>query len=1229
MSLFGNSSVTPKLHSLQVTQSINGICIPIVFGTNRVQQNLLGYWDFKDGQPYQSGGKGLGKNGSGYEYYAAVLGCLCQGRVVSILNVYSQNGRLNLNSTSETYTVPTGGGTYTVANASIFAADAGAGAILPYSVTADNYGAPAPVTLTGTYVDPHDPVSGTPEAGQYSVSNGVYTFPASSAGLTMTISYAFSLYVLGSTEDDIIPNSSPYEITVQYAPEWRSDEGVFFVLTGAALTKVGGSPAPGQYSTDGNGNYYFNSADANQTVAINYTWRQSNSNIDPASQLQFELIEGNQGQGPWTYLSSFHASQAYGYSTMACVGAENMDLGESATIPNYNYEVMMDLTFGAGILDAPVAQCILELLTNPYYGAQFQGSIDSSLITVAADYWNSNSFFISPVLNTAQTCSSIIEQWTNAGNTGVYWSEGLLKFIPYGDTTTVGNGYEYTPQTHPVVDLNDDDFLAGQDEDPINITRTPWQDAYNSVKVQFTNRLNAYNPDIVQETDDYAISLFGLRPEAQQDYNFLCTATAATFAANIRIKRLVYIRGKYVFTVSAIRYCFLEPMDLVTLTDEDLGLNLTPVRIIETEENDSYELQVTAEEFPWGTATATLYQKQPALPPPPPPAMADPGNANVVSIFEPTTRVATTLANSAFQIWIALNGGPNWGGCNVWLSRDGQSYQQIGTQLGVSRAGVITADLPAAASPDTTNTLKVSISGQLFNVTVQQAAAYSTLCKVGSEYLSYANANITGTDGVGTNYYDLNDLYRGAFSTPDIFHDHTDPNENSFIRLDSQIFQYSFDPSLAGKTVYFKFTSFNLIQNQVQSLADVSAYPYTINGVNLSANMTVDAVIDISGTTADIRIYQYGQAVGTPGSAELNNGSLITLPAQTITGEALSTQYYVNFNPNTSAYVVYTDQNQWLLDEEVSNYIRIGQVITPGEFSYIPLLGGGTLAIGAGANANGASIPLPSGYTAANMVAFVSPGAGWSPGTQMSGVYHATQSGGVLSSAFQNRSGGIGVTAEANWVAATWTAGASVTISSIGSITYVSFTTANGDDLCIACGNLLSGSVSVPAGFSSAQCVTMAGMASTNPTGNAFQYVRSCQLDAYLNLTAIYDDNQGDRFGGSANVFCVFWKTGGGVTSSTVAGGRAITIPLLSGHAIALVQAYLPSGSAFGLPSGFGSAGVVSTAAMGNFTTTSGSNDAHGWTACQTIGFTFTGTYADGSGHTWAGGGNIFAIATI
>lgn len=1228
----GNQTATPRLHQLQVTQSVSGIARPLVWGTNRVQQSLYWYGDFTSVQSSQQGGKGLGKNGgTGYEYYAAVIGLLCDTPVSAIGNVWSQNGNLTLQSVTEEYVVPSGGGAYSVSKATQFAYDTGVGQYGAYSVTANNYGAPAPVVMTGYQATPQQKVATITGSGQYKMpSPGLYEFPASSAGQLMQISYVYSLYTLGATEDYNIPNTSPYEITVQYQTQFVSDNGVFYILTGQPLTSVSGSPGPGEYNPNG-GNYLFNAADASAAIAIKYTWQQSNSNVDPASTLAFTLINGLPGQAPWSYLTTYHPSQAYGYSAQALVCTPKMDLGQAAQMPNYNYEVSGPYRLGAGIIDADAANVIVDLLFNPYYGAGFQGTVGATLGTIARDYWNSNNFFISPVLDSARACASIIDEWCEAGNTGNYWSEGQLKFVPYGDTTTVGNGYVFTPQTSPIVDLDDSDFIADANEDPVQVSRTPWQDAYNQVKVQFTNRLNAYNPDVVTESDDYAIAQFGLRPEGQKDYSFLCTAAAAAFSANTRLKRLVYIRRTFTFRISGLRYIFLEPMDLVTVTDIRLGLDKYPVRITKIEEDSNRIYTITAEEFPWGTSTATLYPKQPGEPPPPPPALADPGDTIVQAIFEPTSRVATTLANSAFQVWLALSGGSNWGGCNVWLSFDNQSYQALyssstglSQQYGTSRAGFLTANLPAGTDPDTTHTLSVSTSGQLFDVSRAQADAFATLCKVGDEYISYQNALLTASSQNGlTNDYDLTYLRRGVFTSPDL--DHVAGEQ--FIRCDEQIFQYSYDPSLAGKTIYFKFTSFNLLQNRQQNLADVPAYPYTILGTNLAANMTLDAVLDISGTSANVRVYQLGQPVGTSGTGTLPNGAVITLPGATITGQPLNTIVYVNYDPYTLAYVAYTDYNAWLLDETINGFIKIGQVTTPSNWVEIPILGGGSFAIGAGYGASGDSIPFLSGYSAASSLIWTSPRSGYSPSQQIKGVASSSGSGGTLSSFFQARSGS-NFSATSNWIAGAWTSGAAVTVTTSGGYTYISFTTANGDDLCFVYGSATGGSVPIPSGFSASNFIGLAGMVGTASTGNGLQYVRACNLDAFLNLTILYDDNSGNRWGGTASVFGCFWKSGGGVESEAVTNGTSIIIPLVGGKQLALVRATAANGSSFGVPSGFEFGNMVASTSMSSYSTTSGSDVCHGWTV-QNNGTSITATMQDGSGHTWYGIASIFAIVSI
>ena len=128
------------------------------------------------------------------------------------------------------------------------------------------------------------------------------------------------------------------------------------------------------------------------------------------------------------------------------------------------------------------------------------------------------------------------------------------------------------------------------------------------------------------------------------------------------LQRSVYIRNTYKFRLSW-EYCLLDPMDLVTVTDATLGLAKAPVRITEIEEDENGFLQITAEEFPAGAATATLYATQAVANNPlnrnaPAPAV------NAPILFEPTDELAGGLA-----IWAAVCGaGANWGGCDVWVA---------------------------------------------------------------------------------------------------------------------------------------------------------------------------------------------------------------------------------------------------------------------------------------------------------------------------------------------------------------------------------------------------------------------------------------------------------------------------------------------------------------------------------------------------------------------------------
>jgi hypothetical protein len=89
---------------------------------------------------------------------------------------------------------------------------------------------------------------------------------------------------------------------------------------------------------------------------------------------------------------------------------------------------------------------------------------------------------------------------------------------------------------------------------------------------------------------------------------------------------------------------------------------------------------------------------------------------------------------------------------------------------------------------------------------------------VDGELLSYESATLTGA-----HQYDLDNLYRGLYSSPISSHAVGAP----FARLDASVFKYDIPADYDGVVVYFKFQSYNIWGNAVQNLADCVEYTYT------------------------------------------------------------------------------------------------------------------------------------------------------------------------------------------------------------------------------------------------------------------------------------------------------------------------------------------------------------------------------------------------------------------
>ena len=573
-------------------------------------------------------------------------------------------------------------------------------------------------------------------------------------------------------------------------------------------------------------------------AGINQIWR--GQSIYTLAGLGLSLFTGTTPQTVWSYLTASYPTQALGYQGTAFVCAANYDLSSSATLDNHNFEVQ-GFFYGSGSngVDADPAKIVGDFLTNAQYGVGFpNSSIDAATLFGSGGdasfqtYCKAAGLALSSALTNQETASSVLGRWLQLCNTAAVWSGGLLRFIPYGDSTLTGGGATFTPDVTPLYDLTDDDFKADAHEEPLQVSRSDPYQAYNVWRLEVAERNNAYSLTTVESRDQNAVELYGMRIASTVTAHEICDPNVGLISGQLMLQRAVYIRNTYKFRLSW-EYCLLDPMDLVTVTDAALGLVNAPVRITEIEEDESGFLQVTAEEFPAGAATATLYATQ---------AIANnPVNRNVAAgavnppiIFEPTDELGGGL-----QVWAAVSSDTSyWGGAFVWSSyEEGGSYANIGTISGPARMGTTTADLPPvpgnATGPtiDQTNTLAVDLTesgGALATATAADALALNTACYVGGEIVAYANATLTATAK-----YNLTYLLRGAFGTESAIADH--PAGTPFARLDSAIFKYGYDQQRIGATIYLKFQSFNVWGGGVQDLSDCPAYPYTITGSALAS----------------------------------------------------------------------------------------------------------------------------------------------------------------------------------------------------------------------------------------------------------------------------------------------------------------------------------------------------------------------------------------------------------
>lgn len=766
LKVIGAKPAPAQVNGIRVPSSIAGLAIPVVYGTGRMQGNLLDYIDWSSSGKSGKGGKQASKmGGDANTYKAAVIVGLCEGPIDGLAMTWSDK---------------------------------------------DN-----PADFNGVYVPNYGWALFTGTGPAQTPWSYMSTHHAALAR-----SYPYTCYVANPNLN--LPGDSTPHMTFEVLGFKRFGAG-----TASASGHVTGGGA--------------------QTFSTNL------GAADGAYNNGFIEFTGGQLSGYIGQVTIYlHASGQVTVEVPFSVAPQN---GDTFNIyPNS---------------DALPSDVLTDALTDTNHGLALPSSMLGNW-TSFAQYCQAVGLFVSAIFDQAQAANSALEKLFTIANCAPFWSDGVLKVVPYGDTAVTGNGITWTPNSTPIYNLTDDDFIRTAGDAPVKVTRKSPAEAYNRVTVDYEDRGFQYNTQTQEAKDDAAINQAGLVLSMPQlSYPEIKVASVARTVAQLQLQRSLWVRNTYAFVLPA-NFALLEPMDLVSLTSSQQGLSAYPVRLTSVNWTQDNQIECEAEDWPFGTATAALYGAGYSggyIPD----ANVLPGNTNTPFIVDAPPQIATT----PLDILINVSGGQFWGGCDVYVSQDNSQFTKVGQIINQGAYGVVdTGGVPAGpgAYPtvDTTSTLPVDLTNSGGSMVSQPNNAFAQLVPliyVGGEWMCYETATLTATSK-----YDVTHLYRGLFGTTNASHSAGAAVGIIDFSTNGGTFRLPWPNGQAGQTLYFKFPAFNVYGKSQQDISTVTSYSHVIGvGSNATAAQLTLNVRQVSSQNGQVVIgVTVTDALGSLTSANLD-----------------------------------------------------------------------------------------------------------------------------------------------------------------------------------------------------------------------------------------------------------------------------------------------------------------------------------------------------------------------
>lgn len=540
-------------------------------------------------------------------------------------------------------------------------------------------------------------------------------------------------------------------------------------------------------------------------------WVGKDQYMYPNDAIQMTLFKGQANQQPWAYVSGKHPDKALPYTGLAYM-AGVIDLGDSGSMPNYNFEVKGKLLSSGDGVDANPADYIRYVLDKVGLSKTEIIGLDNY-----RSYCKHADLLISTPMDqtSAKTARDIINEIATLTNAYMFWSNDKFKIVCCDDRAYPSKNPEdpddkgWQPNRTIIYDLTADDFIPQTGGALVTYSRKDSSEIYNQFPVEFVNRDSGYEKETVSYALTQDIADYGLRQANTTSANYIYTKARAVKVAETLARKAQYERNKYTFKLDW-AFCRLEVGDLVTLTDESCGLSRQPAMIDSVTEGTDGLLTITAISRAKGDYSAASFDVH-AVDRPYVDYNVAPPDTDAPIILQPPAELTT----SGLEVWIGARGkSDGWGGCRVYVSDNKDYYRYAGQIATAARIGT----LASAVSADATS-IEIDANGDFLSGTQQDAERGNTLCWLGGECLSYQTATL-----LQNGHYELTGCIRGQYQTTATKHD----AGAEFARLDTALLRIPFLKEDIGKKVYLKLASYNIFGNNEQDLSNLDEYEYTI-----------------------------------------------------------------------------------------------------------------------------------------------------------------------------------------------------------------------------------------------------------------------------------------------------------------------------------------------------------------------------------------------------------------